>query len=121
MLCDYYMLFYSSIILGITILNGSYEEEGYTESELLNLLKNAEYILLHFAVCNEGAKRYAEISADLISALIQRHESKSTQTELGLNDFAYRLLNDFSFTDDPNNTDVQNLMDFQQFLFLWIF
>lgn len=107
--------FYSSIILGITILNGSYEEEGYTESELLNLLKNAEYILLHFAVCNEGAKRYAEISADLISALIQRHESKSTQTELGLNDFAYRLLNDFSFTDDPNNTDVQNLMDFQQF------
>jgi hypothetical protein len=107
--------FYSSIILGITILNGSYEAEGYTESGLLNLLKNAEYILLHFAVCNEGAKRYAEISADLISALIQRHQSKRTQTELGLNDFAYRLLNDFNFIDDPNNTDVQNLMDFQQF------
>lgn len=107
--------FYSSIILGITILNGSHEEEGYSESELLNLLKNAEYILLHFSVCNEGAKRYAEISADLISALIQRHENKRTQAELGVNDFAYRLLNDFTFTDDPNNTDVQSLMDFQQF------
>jgi len=51
----------------------------------------------------------------MISALIQRHQSKRTQTELGLNDFAYRLLNDFNFIDDPNNTDVQNLMDFQQF------
>ncbi|KAL6451329.1 FGR27 Filamentous growth regulator 27 [Candida maltosa Xu316] len=107
--------FYSSIILGITILNQSYDPEEYTETDLLNYLKNAEYILLHFSVCNEGAKRYAEISADLISALIQRHESLSTRTELGMNDYAYRILNNFNFIDDPNHTDVQNLMDFQQY------
>ncbi|KAG5418520.1 hypothetical protein I9W82_004048 [Candida metapsilosis] len=122
--------FYSSIFIGISILNGSNfsdeeggeEEESYTETELMNLLRNAVFILKHYSKCNKGAERYAEIGIDLIGALENRHKStKESTTESSTNvmneplSAADELFNYFNFTDDANAQDLQNLIDFQQF------
>ncbi|RLV89931.1 Filamentous growth regulator 27 [Spathaspora sp. JA1] len=113
--------FYSSIMISITILCGGFEHEGYSESDLVDLLKSAKYILNHFSKCNKGAERYQEISFDMIDALVHRHdhdisaelssENESVDSEEQLN---YRVLNDYNFIDDPNN-NLQSLIEFQQF------
>lgn len=115
--------FYSSIVIGVTILSGGFEQEGYTENDLVDLLRNTEYILNHYSKCNKGAERYAEITHDMINALVNRHNKpkledsredsimpKSDSDE----DIDYRLLNDFNFLDDPND-NLQSLIEFQQF------
>ncbi|KAI5956381.1 hypothetical protein KGF54_000856 [Candida jiufengensis] len=104
--------FYSSIIIGISILNGGFEEEGYSESDLINLLKNGVYVLLHFSKCNKGAERYAEIGIDLIDALVNRNNKKSKTKEEEIFDYN-NILNGFNFDEETNN-DIQSLMEFQQ-------
>lgn len=105
--------FYASIILGITILNGTFEEAGYTENDLMNLLKDAQYILSQFSVCNKGAERYSEINLDLISALVNRHKGKEVKPVV--DNWSCNLFNDFNFGDTSGQNDVQTMMDFQQF------
>ena len=105
--------FYASIILGITILNGTFEEAGYTENDLMNLLKDAQYILSQFSVCNKGAERYSEINLDLISALVNRHKGKEVKPVV--DKWSCNLFNDFNFGDTSGQNDVQTMMDFQQF------
>ncbi|KAI5967892.1 hypothetical protein CANMA_002660 [Candida margitis] len=137
--------FYSSIFIGISILNGGYQfdddddegqgdgdgdgEEGggrYTETEMMNLLRNAVYILNHYSTCNKGAERYAEIGSDLIDALADRHKHNSTTDKseadsagevVGSNSLLdpEEVMNYFNFTDDANAQDLRNLIDFQQF------
>ena len=121
--------FYSCIFIGITILNGGLEDEGYTESDLLTLLKNSVYVLHHYSTCNKGAERYAEIGADLVGALVNRHNTKrrsnasaseSAQTmsnKVVVKDEEYEsenILNLFQFGQDPTGQDIQSLVDFQQ-------
>ncbi|CCG24086.1 Fgr27 protein [Candida orthopsilosis Co 90-125] len=130
--------FYSSIFIGISILNGNYqfdvdeadeEEQGsYTETEMMNLLRSAVYILNHYSTCNKGAERYAEIGTDLIDALANRHKTKqssssstvrtaNTHSDDGNESLldADEVFNYFNFTDVANAQDLQNLIDFQQF------
>ncbi|CAL1203533.1 unnamed protein product [Candida parapsilosis] len=127
--------FYSSIFIGISILNGNYqfdtvggeeEEQGsYTETEMMNLLRNAVFILNHYSTCNKGAERYAEIGSDLIDALANRHKSGSATSGESMNEAGDttneslldgdEVFNYFNFTDDANAQDLQNLIDFQQF------
>ncbi|CAX41718.1 zinc cluster transcription factor, putative [Candida dubliniensis CD36] len=105
--------FYASIILGITILSGTSEDAGYTENDLMNSLKDAQYIMSQFSVCNKGAERYSEINRDLISALINRHKSKELKPVL--DNWSCDLFTDFSFMDRSGQNDVQTMMEFQQF------
>lgn len=130
--------FYSSIFIGISILNGNYqfdvdeadeEEQGsYTETDMMNLLRSAVYILNHYSTCNKGAERYAEIGSDLIDALANRHKTKQSSSSSTVttanthsddsNDSlldADEVFNYFNFTDVANAQDLQNLIDFQQF------
>ncbi|CAI5759740.1 unnamed protein product [Candida verbasci] len=107
--------FYSSIIIGISILNSNLEEDGYSENELIELLNNSTYILQNFSTCNKGAERYAEINIDLIDAVINRHKKKS-ESDMQPNNYDdfEKVLNDFNFLNDPNN-NLQCLIEFQQF------
>ncbi|EGW32200.1 uncharacterized protein SPAPADRAFT_71679 [Spathaspora passalidarum NRRL Y-27907] len=114
--------FYSSIMISITILSGGFEHEGYSESDLIDLLKSAKYVLNHFSKCNKGALRYAEISTDMIDALVHRHDkggkakhdTDSENESVDSEELDYRVLNDYNFIDDPNN-NMQSLIEFQQF------
>ncbi|KAK6457071.1 zinc finger transcription factor of the Zn(2)-Cys(6) binuclear cluster domain type [Scheffersomyces xylosifermentans] len=113
--------FYGSILIGIGIVNGGYEDEDYTETDLFNCAKMAINILNHFAPTNPGAERYAVIIGEMIDALTsaknnatQEKDQVDKMLDSELDDMDFRILNDYNFIDDPNN-NLKSLIDFQQF------
>ncbi|KAG2734734.1 hypothetical protein G9P44_002740 [Scheffersomyces stipitis] len=117
--------FYASILIGVGIVNGDYQDQDYTEADLFNYAKMAISVLNHFGPTNPGADRYAVVVGEMIDALNLAKSTRASEKaeeakeqvekmlETHMDTMDFRILNDYNFIDDPNN-NLQSLIEFQR-------